>query len=436
MSGFDLVEKEKLPAVAAISCTRCNHNIQLTTHAQAVNIGCSNCGHVLQWQNNQWAGIKNLKQHKILPAIPVGSSGRIKGIVYKVVGFVLYQEARSQHRWREYVLFNPLHGYAFLSEYDGHWTYFTFITDLPLKPTRDRSMHYQGEKYKLFHRYGSKVLYAEGEFTWKILENASHYTEFVAPPYMLAQETSSDEACWMKGTYMEPGEVRETFGLTSSLPERIGVGAIEPFDKAFSFGKVSQLGGIALVMLVVLQVFFMIVNRPQQLVEQSFDVPPPKEEYGPVNLSAIPGPSFTLNSMTGTSNLEFELYAPVDNEWFALGITLINTTTNEAYDFELGTEYYSGYTGGESWSEGSTTNDVDLSAMPDGTYRMILQPYKGILSKVNSFRIQVRKDVPLWSNFWIVLLLLAVVPGVQWIRHHSFEKSRWMNSDYSPYTYE
>lgn len=427
MSGFDLVEKEKLPAAASFTCAKCAHAMPVATQAQAVNIGCPGCGYVWQRQGVQWVSLKGLAQEKLIPSIPLGSRGRIHDVLYQVVGYVLYEEQSSPYRWREYVLFSPLHGYAFLSEFDGHWTYSTFLADLSLKKTIASSITYKGEEYKLFHRYDSKVKYAEGEFSWKLLESVSNYREYIAPPYMLMQEMSSDESCWLKGEYLEPEQVQEAFGVSAPMPEQIGVGAIEPFAKGFSFGRVAKMGGIAAAMLLVLHVLFMISIKPEKLANQVYSL------TSSANDSAVPGPSFTLNSATGSSNLEFELYAPLQNEWLSLGITLINTTTNKAYDFELGTEYYSGYTGGENWSEGSTTNNVALSAMPDGKYTMILQPYKARFSNVNTYQLQVKRDVPLWSNFWLLLAFISVVPLVQWIRHHSFEKSRWMNSDFLPY---
>ncbi|MDX5438366.1 MAG: DUF4178 domain-containing protein, partial [Pontibacter sp.] len=261
MSGFDLVEKEVLPGAATFTCSRCTNSMPVVTHAQAVTIGCPHCGHVLQWQNKQWAGLKNLKQHKYIPAIPVGSRGHIKGVLYQVVGFILYEEQKSPYRWREYVLFNPLHGYAFLSEYDGHWIFFRYLADMPLKPTHASSIFYGNEEYSLFHRYSSKVKYAEGEFPWRVLEGVSKYAEYIAPPYMLVQEVSSDEVCWMQGEHMEPEEIRETFSVSGPLPERSGVGAVEPFGKEFSFQKVSAAGGIALGLLLVLQLIFIMFKR-------------------------------------------------------------------------------------------------------------------------------------------------------------------------------
>ena len=435
MIGFKQTDKANLPSPTTISCPRCSKDITVITYSQAVNIGCSNCSYILQQYNGHWTGFKKLSQHKQLPAIPLGAKAKLKDVLYQVTGFIVYQETRSPYSWREYVLFNPIHGYAFLSEYDGHWIFFRYLADLPLKETRKTSFYYHEEEYMLFHKYGSRVKYATGEFSWSLLESISSYSEFIAPPKMLVQECGEDETCWLQGEHIEPGDLVDAFDVPLSLPERIGVGALEPFDKNFSFNKVATAGGIACGILLVLQLLFMLFNSSTLLAEHNYTVAPPLDEYGLPTIPAIPGPSFELKSLTGTSNIEIELEAPLYNSWFSLGVTLINTQTNKAYDFEIGTEYYEGYSGGEHWREGSMTNDLALSALPDGTYNLILQPYKDRLSNTESFKLKIKKDVPLWSNFWIILLLLALFPVIQWIRHYSHEKTRWMNSDYSTYSY-
>mgnify|MGYP005748851263 CR=1 FL=1 len=435
MIGYKQIESDKLPAAATVTCPRCSHAIPVVTHAQAINIGCPGCSYLLQQYNGHWTGFKNLNQHRQIPAITIGAKARLREVMYQVTGFIVYVEARAPYRWREYVLFNPIYGYAFLSEYDGHWIFFRYMADMPLKETHASSIHYEQDEYKLFHRYSSKVVYATGEFNWKLLESVSRYAEYIAPPKMLVQELGTDETCWLQGEHIEPHELNDAFDVVLALPERIGIGALEPFDKNFSFKKVASIGGVACGILLVLQLLFMLFNSSRLVADNVYGVAPPLDEFGLPTLPAIPGPTFELSSLTGTSSLEIELEAPIYNSWFSLGITLINTTTNKAYDLELGTEYYEGYTGGEHWREGSTNNDVVLSALPDGTYNMILQPYKDRLSNTESFRLKVRRDVPLWSNFWIILLLLALFPVIQWIRYYSHEKSRWMNSDYSTYNY-
>ncbi len=40
------------------------------------------------------------------------------------MGFVIKRDNAYNFQWREYLLFNPYKGYAFLSEYNGHWNFF------------------------------------------------------------------------------------------------------------------------------------------------------------------------------------------------------------------------------------------------------------------------------------------------------------------------
>jgi hypothetical protein len=44
------------------------------------------------------------------------------------------------------------------------------------------------------------------------------------------------------------------------------------------------------------------------------------------------------------------------------------------------------------------------------------------------------RDVVIWSNFWIAAALLLAYPIYCGIRHHAFERARWLESDYSPYS--
>ena len=50
-----------------------------------------------------------------------------------------------------------------------------------------------------------------------------------------------------------------------------------------------------------------------------------------------------------------------------------------------------------------------------------------------SYSIAVVRDVPLWANFWIALSLLLAYPLYRGMRAHAFERTRWADSDYSPY---
>jgi hypothetical protein len=41
------------------------------------------------------------------------------------------------------------------------------------------------------------------------------------------------------------------------------------------------------------------------------------------------------------------------------------------------------------------------------------------------------RDVPVWSSYWLLLAVLALVPLWTWLHETSFERRRWSGSDYS-----
>ncbi|WP_114781680.1 DUF4178 domain-containing protein [Botryobacter ruber] len=435
MIGFEVKDKEKLPEPAVVKCPNCRNNITFITHAQASFVGCGSC-HKFFETRGSGKGLSALKffdvRKQVKPIIPIGAKGLLKEKLYAVVGFAKYKEVKAAYFWQEYVLWSPIHGYALLAEYDGHWNYFQFISDYSHGKAHHGSFDYNGHHYNLYNRYRSEVQYAEGEFFWDIRDDQVQYAEYIAPPYTITRILGNKELSWLLGEYIQPEDVKAAFNLGEDMPPQSGIGASEPFSTSVSFETLKPIAIAAACILLLLQVLFAMSSKEVQLNSNSYTL---SDTGLGTALPSMAGPTFTLQeTMLGKSSLEFKLQAPVVNNWFALGVTLVNTQSRREYDFEMGVEYYAGYTDGENWSEGSTRQDKIISALPAGTYHVILQPYRENFSSVNSFTLAVVQDVPIWSNFWVALGLLITFPAVQWFRSYTFEKRRWMNSDFTPYT--
>jgi hypothetical protein len=120
--------------------------------------------------------------------------------------------------------------------------------------------------------------------------------------------------------------------------------------------------------------------------------------------------------------------AAVDNHWLYAGYALINEQTGTAYDFGREISYYHGVDGGESWSEGSQSDEVVLSSIPAGRYYLRIEPQSDV-PRIG-YTVEVRRDEPqLWAMF-LVFGLLFMPPLVLGIRQHSFEVRRWAESDH------
>ncbi|GAB2539592.1 DUF4178 domain-containing protein [Rufibacter soli] len=436
MNGFKLIEKEQLPGTLEVACPSCKKKLHLITHAQAKNVVCPHCSHLSELQEKGLVPIQSVGREKQEPLLPIGRKGRINGVLYAVVGFLVFKERNLKYRWREYVLFNPVQGYAFLAESDGHWTFFRFISDFINGNKHISSdIRYLDKNFKLYNKYRTTVTHASGEFFWQITEDENQYSEYVAAPYMLTMSIGREEQSYMFGEHMEPELVQELFSLDGPMPYQIGVGGAEPFSQDFPFPKVRNLALVAAAVLLGIQVLLSVFHQNKVLLDKTYLL---TEEEGKGTLMALPGPTIDIeSSLLGSTNLEVRLRAPVENSWFATGISLLNTKTGREYYVEVGVEFYNGVEGGESWSEGSPDTDQILSAIPSGTYQVYLQPSRDMQpfqsGVPDTFHLRLVQDVPIWSNFWISLLLLAAVPAVQGFREYSFERSRWMSSDYSPY---
>ncbi|MBC3538226.1 DUF4178 domain-containing protein [Rufibacter sediminis] len=440
MNGFEVNEKGTLPAQPLqVTCPQCKNTIELFTFAQAKSVCCQKCFYLSEVKDDRLVPIQAIDKERIEPLLPIGREGKIKDVRYRVVGFLVYKEQNLKYRWREYVLFNPVHGYAYLSEYDGHWTFFRYIFDFSIGARRTQAeVYYLDREFKLYNKYRSQVMAARGEFFWATHKDTSQYLEYIAPPYMLTLSVNRTEQSWMLGEHLEPEEVKQAFALEGAMPDRLDVGAVEPFSQNFSFRYSATLAGWAAGILLVIQVLFSLFHQNKVLLDQTYTL---TEEVGKGTLLPLPGPTIDIgSSFLGSTNVQVFLRAPVTNTWFATGISLLNVKTGREYFVEVGVEFYSGYEDGERWSEGSPGTDHILSSLPSGTYQVYLQPSReGFAfgaSRPESFHLMLVQDVPIWSNFWIALLLLAAVPAVQGMRHYNFEKNRWMNSDYSPYEQE
>jgi hypothetical protein len=124
----------------------------------------------------------------------------------------------------------------------------------------------------------------------------------------------------------------------------------------------------------------------------------------------------------------------VDNTWLEVVGDLINEETNESQGFSLPVEYYHGVDDGESWSEGDQSPSVHLSALPAGRYSLGLEARWEKWQQPATVTIKVEQGVPRVLHLILALVALSIFPLLIALYHYSFEKRRWEDSDYSPFS--
>jgi len=417
------------------NCPNCGAGIFERVQGKSITFVCGSCQAIVDKGNKAAEVVSKAKAAKTHdPAIPLSSRGKLKGTEWEVVGFVVRSDESEKWFWREYLIFNPTRGFRWLVESDGHWNFVTTIHEKP--KGRGDTMSVLGKNYQRFVVGKAIVQFVLGEFYWRVrVGETVDAADYVCPPEMLSRESSAGEVIWSIGEYVDAEMVRQAFMVKSAFPSQIGISPNQPSGLSSSLVGLISIWAAFLSVVTLGQCHFVARAKNEQIFRADFV----SKAAATPEPTKIVTPSFFASG--GESNLELIVEAPVDNSWFELGVDLVNEGTGDSIELEQGVEYYHGRDSDGSWSEGSRSASTLLSRIPDGNYHLILEPkmpttvvYGGTVPPLElPFTVGVRRDVPMWFNYFLSLVLLSVMPLLVWWRSRSFEVERWSTSDYSPY---
>ncbi|MDA0191627.1 MAG: DUF4178 domain-containing protein, partial [Proteobacteria bacterium] len=143
----------------AFNCPHCA--APLTIHSPAIaSLGCASCGSVIGVENEKLQLLARAAQtvHPV-PAIPLGSRGRLKDIDWEVIGF-LRRSTRVEgvdYFWGEYLLFSPGEGFAWLVEDQGHWNFARSVSTIPSVARGQLKFRHAGTEYRHFNAGKAEV---------------------------------------------------------------------------------------------------------------------------------------------------------------------------------------------------------------------------------------------------------------------------------------
>lgn len=424
------------PHKKELRCKQCSRDNTIKTAPYAQSYACRQCGarHALH-QDGSFKLQQGGNGTDDGPAITLGASALVKGIAYEVIGYAVKEESNvGRSQWREYTLFNPQEGFAFLSEYNGNWVYVRERGDAPVLERHDLTeFTYDAEPFQLFNRYKYETINAAGEFPYNLFNDGDKdVREFISPPEIWIQEKSNREGIiWFGGEHISRSELQAAFGEALIMPSKRGVGAVEPKGYVTPY-KIAVVAffGVLLLLFAHLVTTLGLQKRVISNRRYAFD--------SVSTVSAVTG-KFVLDKWR--SNLQLDIDAPVDNSWFELNATLVNAVTGAEYSVEQGVEYYHGYSDGESWTEGSPSETAYLSQIPAGTYYLQISgtresSYGGYA--LSSFRtpegfyLTVTYDTANDRNLVVCLAILLIMAFVQHqiVQYH--ERSRWSDSPFAP----
>ena len=409
----------------AFNCPQCG--APLTVHSGAIeSVVCASCGSIIGIDNeNVQLLAQAARAMQVVPWLPLGSQGSLHGIEWEAIGF-LRRSTRSagvSYTWSEYLLFNAEHGFAWLTEYQGHWNFVRTLAHPPVVGRGQKEFKRLRDRFRLFSSGSAEVTYVLGEFYWRVAVGESCLVEdYICPPLMLSREVTNREVTWSEGLYLEPDAVCAAFKIKTAPPVRIGVFANQPNPLIERHRTVIQLFLVLALTASLVQILFMLFSPAQVILRESFVLSPLAQE------ATLATQQFTLPE--GTRSLSVTHSTNIDNNWVDLTTTLVEKKTGEAREASRTVSYYHGVEGGEGWSEGRREDTIAFRQIPPGTYYLAIEYELGPdrLDAVDD-RVEIERNPVAWSNYALVVLFLLAFPLISRWQRNRFEAQRWSDSD-------
>ncbi|MCO4794930.1 MAG: DUF4178 domain-containing protein [Bacteriovoracaceae bacterium] len=424
------------PVAKSFNCPSCGATLNITAVGRSITVVCKSCRTVLDATDPNFSILEKAhKSHKVSPAIPIGSRGTVGGKMWECIGFMQRGDSYG-YRWHEYLLFNPYHGYRWLFEFDGHWTWFKRSYELP--DLTSNEIEYKDQSYKLFTKGSAEVFYVVGEFYWRVkVGDKSKVKDFISPPYTVSSEKVENEEVWTFGQYLEPERIKKAFKLDGKyFPEPVGIAPNQPSPHKAEAKKALKLLFFAACFMITVHIFRSASSMKKEVFHNTWKRSFPTSRVERAELKkAFNTRPFELTKKK--SNVKLKGSANVNNSWIWIDALLVNEQTGKGIPMPMEISYYHGYSGGESWREGSHNSSRVIQNIPPGRYYLSIKTQVGgkTIRDIN-YSVSLIQDVPVLSNLIISLILIGIFPIFKFFRRHSYEVQRWSTSDYSPYSEE
>ncbi|MCL9807143.1 DUF4178 domain-containing protein [Flavobacterium amniphilum] len=408
----------------SFTCPKCNKVTAISVSYEITSFGCSDCKSLFSVKDGV-LDFKNKYQYEpAYPLLPVGLKGNFDGAEYEIIGVLVKKITDSFFYMREYTLKSKYGEYLYLSEADGHWILLKDVSSEISIEEKPLSVLFDGINYDIYGYTISQIVGAYGFFDISIPTVNVRALEYIKPPFILSREVVDSVTTVYKGEHISKSQVKKIFNY-NHLPIQSGKGLVQPF-----YFDLYHTVIIFLISILAILGTHMLLNeeRTDFLVLDDYLV------FSDYVSKEFVSPSFELKG--GSAPLKITLNSNVNNSWAYTGVSLVNEITNEERFAEKDLEYYHGYTDGESWTEGSQSNDFNICGVGPGKYHLVITPSHQD-TDIENPGINVKAE---WAsasswNFGVCIVILVVLIIALLIWEYHFEKMRWIDSEYSKYDY-
>jgi Zn finger protein HypA/HybF involved in hydrogenase expression len=365
---------------------------------------CDYCGTQIAMQGGETSIIGEIRkaeeQQKSRSAWPLGTSMRINGEEFTLVGYMEQEEHDEGEVYKslDYLFYGEKWGYRWLTEYDGQYSIEEKLKKPPMVSWKsldngqeNLKVDYAGKKWTSEDGVcEAQITWLEGEFPWVAQKGDKvRYAEFELANRSLVCEYSGQEVEWSTFRSMPRSEVA---GLLRTDPSKLALSRSEKHQKGMKGGLIARL------LFILLVIAGMIFSAFQK--KEIFDTTLSYDEYvkGVEIKPLLLGPSGHAYGI--------KLYSNIDNTWIATELELRDSTNTPVFRATPQLSYYSGVDGGESWSEGSQDETTLLRVSTAGKYSLFVRgeaEYKDIYS----LRVTIYQDF--WILRWQIVLLVLLI---------------------------
>jgi len=413
-----------------VDCPNCDASVAVHSR-EAMSVVCPQCHKNLNVSRTE-ATVLDLAVQVDRPAVPLrmGQRGTLRGVEYTIVGHVRYVERDyGVYRSDEFLMYSDEVGYQWLIFENNH---FSFCRELDERPagfepriaTAKQSFSFLGKKWRVFEHGYSEVEWVEGELPWVAqIGDKNYYMDAVCPPYLLTAEWTETEMEWYEAEYVQRQEICEGFGIDpDTIYKPIGVAPHQPFERS-PFRKQSRW----VMWLSLLMFGGLTCNALSKSGTEIGRITVTPQEYANEFLTE----SFLVRGKDSLCEAVFE--SPVDNSWEYFDVAVINEKDEAVVDFSLTISYYHGYDDGR-WTEGSRNETVPFKLADEGKYRLLIKGQAGtgrnpVPGAGYPVSIRINEGVELARYYLIVAIFALSWICIEWFRKHSFEATRWKESD-------
>ncbi|MGB7068691.1 MAG: DUF4178 domain-containing protein [Pyrinomonadaceae bacterium] len=427
-SAEPATRESRRTTAGVMSCPNCAGPLTLAVPDRTERVTCPNCDSLLEVNRGNLKYLRTLAPPADEPnfAITIGSEGTFKdGTRFKVIGAMVRSVTieGTKYFWHEYLLYEPSIGFRWLVHSDDHWNFVEPINAADVLASENilgaKSARYNGRKFRIFQDASAIVEYVKGEFYWRVEQGETvRAVDYIAAPLMLSQETSPSEINWSVGVYQSHAVIENAFGL-KSLPRPSSVAPNQPFGGSFYYTwgllPIMALFGFGILLLP-------FTGLKRTVYTDTITIPPTATDAAPQVVFSKP---FELGARR---NVRITASAPVSNSAADLDVDLVNDQNDEVESVVIPVSYYEGVEGGETWTEGDRTTDRTLSSLPGGQYTLRAEATVEGTQAPLPITITVDQSVNRGVNFFIALLVLAIVPIINVFRKFTFESRRWSES--------